>query len=176
MSSSRNREFYPWIKWWANETLHGSLASEPLEDLGFLLKLSCLAQTQNFHGEIKACNDIPYSHQTIAELLTMKLDDFEKRLQFQKNANRVSENERGIMTIINFKYYQHERGVPTTPKAKPVRLTDDTKEATALSNMLRFLDGHPNIEEMIKKGQKREIVNLLFRNPPEHTGETFVDK
>lgn len=109
-----------WIKWWTHETAYGSLANAPLDELGFLLKLCILSKLGNYPGFIKATEDEPITHLGIAGMMGMVTDmpNFERLLQVQKNKGRVKEDSNGIIEIINYVYYQYEKGKPRITKEK----------------------------------------------------------
>jgi hypothetical protein len=110
--SSRNDRKNPWIKWWTKETVWGSFQQAPLDDLGFFLKMCCLSNEMRFPGQIKANETEGFTHDTIARFMLLPLDEFERLLERQKVEGRITENDRGILTIAKFNYFQAQRGIP----------------------------------------------------------------
>jgi hypothetical protein len=109
-----------WIKWWVRETLYGSFMLAPLDELGFFLKLCCLSKQGNYEGYIKATDTEPITHLGVAGLMGMggNMNEFERLLQIQKDKGRVIEDEKGIITITKFYYFQNEKGKPRLSKDK----------------------------------------------------------
>jgi hypothetical protein len=107
-----------WLKWWIRETLFGSFMLAPLDELGFFLKLCCLSKQGNYEGFIKTTETEPMPHLAIAGMMGMSGDitNFERLLQIQKDKGRIIEDGKGIIEILNYKYYQTERGKPRLSK------------------------------------------------------------
>lgn len=118
-----------WIKWWVRETLYGSFMLSPLDELGFFLKLCCLSKQGNYEGYIKATETEAITHLGIAGMMGMagNLPDFERHLQIQKDKGRITEDEKGIITIINFAYYQSQKGKPRLSKEKLEAIIENKK-------------------------------------------------
>jgi hypothetical protein len=118
-----------WIKWWTHETAYGGLATAPLDELGFLVKLCVCCKLGNYPGYIKATEDEAITHLGIAGMMGMAgdIENFERLLQVHKNKGRVKEDEKGIMEIVNYNYYQNEKGKPRLSKVKLAEIIDNKK-------------------------------------------------
>lgn len=112
--SGKRQQILPWMKWWIDGTLYGSLSTASLDEVGFLLKICALAQKLGQDGNIQKKPDVPYTHSEIATLLGLTVDVLERHLAIQINEKRISQNGSGVLAIDNFYYYQRERGIPPT--------------------------------------------------------------
>ena len=154
-SKSERLEARWWIKWWTKDTLYGSFGGAPLDELGFFLKLCCLSQEGRFPGFIQANEEGEgLRHGVIAGMLQLEGEEFERLLSQMKEQDRVSENERGKITINKFRYFQKVRGIPTT------KSEGEALKTLQASGMEIEAGGEvpPPVESKYKKGKFGHIV------------------
>lgn len=152
-----------WIKWWTRETLHGSFMTAPLDELGFFLKLCCLAKQldPNDEGYIRQTDGSGLSHSSIAGLLQLHSDmvNFERLLQSQKDKGRIVEDNTGAILIVNYKAFQKTKGQKLADNFKRNqrnKTTPETQEARDKYAVEKILDYDPKYiaEALSKRGLK----------------------
>jgi hypothetical protein len=169
-----------WIKWWTRETLYGSFMLAPLDELGFFVKLCCLSKQGNYEGYIKATETDPITHLGIAGMMGMAgdIENFERLLQVHKDKGRIVEDEKGIITITKFFYFQNVKGKPKATREKLSEIIERKKSnkqstANAIQSTTRALN---EVNGAIGDLKKKIRYIPSSNNPDElvdtQTGET----
>jgi hypothetical protein len=120
-------EYYPFIKWYSKNWLHGSIRFDCTpEERSVFHDLVCMANESRSRGIIRANSETPYPHKYISEQLNIPLKLLEHCLEKFESQGRIHQNDVGI-TIINFAYYQgldtkRQRG---RPRKNPNQLSFD---------------------------------------------------
>lgn len=145
--SRANLENKWWMKWWVRETLTGSLAIAPLDELGFFVKLCCLSKQSNYPGFIKASETEPFSHSIIAGMIQTDLNTFERLLLVHIQKGRITEDTNGVITIENFIFYQSEKGMPTVAKRRKnyIPTSEYEEEERDKAKLSRLLNDNPDL-------------------------------
>jgi hypothetical protein len=103
-----------WIKLYVDQCLRGTMISElPPEGRWVWVGLLLMAGDSNQDGIIYLRKDIDgsmigYSHNTISELLGVSLNDYRLAIGKMIQYDKISINERDVITITNWNKYQSE--------------------------------------------------------------------
>jgi len=113
MSLKSDYEQPSYFKLWTRDWMQGSMRynNTPAER-GFFVDMTAMANECRGRrekipvGAICISPDIPLSHTDIARRLMIEPEEFEKHLAKMKEQGRITEDDKGIITIVNFGYYQ----------------------------------------------------------------------
>lgn len=95
-----------WIKWRTKETIYGSFMTEPVEALGFMVKLCCFSAETRYPGYVQSEYQKGIPHIQLASLLNVPIEMFESLLALHKAGGRIEENGSGVIRIVNWGKYQ----------------------------------------------------------------------
>lgn len=128
MPSKRVKNVH-WIKWQTKETVYGSFMTEPVESLGFMVKLCCLSAETRYPGYVQSEYQKGIPHIQLASLLNIPIDKFEELLALHKAGERITENGDGVITIVNWGKYQVIPAFSGSPEDIALRGIEDAEEA-----------------------------------------------
>lgn len=156
-----------WIKWWTHETMYGSFMLAPLDELGFLVKLCVLSKLGNYPGYIKATETEAITHVGIAGMMGMASDlaNFERLLKIHKDKGRITEDEKGIIYIVNFEYYQFEKGKPRRSKKELEQIIESKKSNKR--SMKAVVEGNLKTTNELTcevKGLRQDLKDMIPEN------------
>jgi len=99
-----------WVKLYCDKWLEGSIRDEAPEIRAIFIDLITLAGSGKYGdtGEIKLQNGVGFSTIQLIKLLKSSKYLLKKALKQLQNTGRISINDAGVMTIINWKKYQSE--------------------------------------------------------------------
>ena len=98
-----------WVKFWVSECLDGS-AREQLQtdERGVWYDLIIFSARCRTPGVISANETEPISHRRLAGILNITEEELERTLRKCVEQGRISINEQGLLTIVNWNKYQSE--------------------------------------------------------------------
>jgi hypothetical protein len=96
-----------WIKFWTQETLHGSTFNELLPDeRAVWFEIMLAAGDSPIPGTVCIAKDVPYSYEQLAQLLKVDLALLDRALSKMKESGKISQNGTGVIVVTNFIKYQ----------------------------------------------------------------------
>lgn len=121
-----------WIKLYCDKWLEGSIRDEAPDVRAIFIDLLALAGSGKYGdtGEIKLQNGVGFSTIQLRNLLKTSYFLLKKALKQLQNSNRISINQAGVITIVNWKKYQseYERQKPyRNQKLQAIVTTDSYK-------------------------------------------------
>jgi hypothetical protein len=96
-----------WIKFWTQETLHGTTFKELVPDeRAVWFELMLVAGDSVVPGAICIAEDIPYSKEQLAAILKVDMELLNRALSKMLKHGKISMNGSGIIIVNNFSKYQ----------------------------------------------------------------------
>ena len=99
-----------WVKLYCDKWLEGSIRDEAPDIRAIFIDLLAIAGSGKYGdtGEIKLQNNVGFSTIQLKTLLKSSKYLLKKALKQLQNSGRISINQAGVITIINWKKYQSE--------------------------------------------------------------------
>jgi hypothetical protein len=96
-----------WIKFWTQETLHGTTFNElEPDERAVWFELMLVAGDSPIPGTICIAKDVAYSYDQLSCLLKVDLALLERALVKMETSGKISRNGTGVIIVTNFTKYQ----------------------------------------------------------------------